>query len=50
MKTVLMFMRRKLLVFIKFCDLLQGVSLENQFACVQKSHGSAIEQLGSLDP
>ena len=43
MKTVRTCMRRKLLVFIKFGDLLQGVSLENPFACVQKSYGSAIE-------
>ena len=49
MKTVRMFMRRKLLVFIKFGDL-QGVTLENPFVCVQKSYGSAIEYLGSLDP
>ena len=42
MKTVRMFMRRKPLVFITFGDL-QGVSLENPFACVQKSYGSAIE-------
>ena len=43
MKTVRIFMRRKSLVFIKFGDLVQGVSLENPFACVQKSYGSAIE-------
>ena len=49
-KTVRMFKRCKLLVFVKFGDLLQGVSLDNLFARVQKSYGVAMEQLGSLDP
>ena len=49
-KTVRMFKRCKLAIIIKFGDLSQAVSLYNPFACVQKSCGSAMEHLGSLDP
>ena len=49
LKDAIMFKRRKLLEFIIYDALLQGVSLENPYACVQKSCGSATEQLGSLD-
>ena len=35
---------------VKCSDLLQAVTLQNPFACVQQSCGSAREHLGSLDP
>ena len=49
-KTVRMIKRCKLVILIKFSIFLQAVSLQNPFACIQKSRGSAMEHLGSLDP